>query len=55
MQQWVRALVGLAGPYDFAPFDVAASHDAFGTWLRPASRTRFGDGIVEERIAFHSG
>jgi acetyl esterase/lipase len=32
----VRALVGLAGPYDFAPFDVAASRDAFGAWPRPA-------------------
>lgn len=32
----IRALVGLAGPYDFAPFDVAASRDAFGAWPRPA-------------------
>ncbi|MDP9086538.1 MAG: alpha/beta hydrolase [Pseudomonadota bacterium] len=32
----VRAFVGLAGPYDFAPFDVAASRAAFGDWPRPA-------------------
>lgn len=28
----VRGFAGLAGPYDFAPFDVAASRDAFGSW-----------------------
>ena len=32
----VRGLVGLAGPYDFAPFDVDASRAAFGNWPRPA-------------------
>lgn len=32
----VRGLVGLAGPYDFAPFDVEASRAAFGGWPRPA-------------------
>ena len=32
----VRGLVGLAGPYDFAPFDVEASRAAFGQWPRPA-------------------
>ena len=32
----VRGLVGLAGPYDFAPFDVDASRAAFGGWPRPA-------------------
>lgn len=32
----VRAFVGLAGPYDFAPFDVPASRAAFGDWPRPA-------------------
>ncbi len=26
----IRGAVGLAGPYDFLPFDVAATHDAFG-------------------------
>jgi acetyl esterase/lipase len=31
----VRGLVGLAGPYDFAPFDVPASKAAFGAWPRP--------------------
>lgn len=31
----VRGLVGLAGPYDFLPFDVAASIDTFGKWPRP--------------------
>ena len=31
----VRGLVGLAGPYDFAPFDVAASRAAFGAWPDP--------------------
>lgn len=32
----VRAAVGLAGPYDFLPFDVPASQEAFGRWPRPA-------------------
>ena len=32
----VGGLVGLAGPYDFAPFDVDASREAFGAWPRPA-------------------
>ena len=32
----VKGLVGLAGPYDFAPFDVDASRAAFGNWPRPA-------------------
>lgn len=32
----IRAFVGLAGPYDFAPFDVPASRAAFGDWPRPA-------------------
>jgi acetyl esterase/lipase len=32
----VKGLVGLAGPYDFAPFDVDASRAAFGDWPRPA-------------------
>jgi len=31
----VRGFVGLAGPYDFAPFDVAESQAAFGQWPRP--------------------
>lgn len=31
----VRGFVGLAGPYDFAPFDVAAARAAFGDWPRP--------------------
>ncbi|WBH15004.1 alpha/beta hydrolase [Sphingomonas radiodurans] len=31
----VRGFVGLAGPYDFAPFDVEASRAAFGAWPRP--------------------
>lgn len=31
----VRGLVGLAGPYDFAPFDVDASRNAFGRWPDP--------------------
>jgi acetyl esterase/lipase len=30
----LRGLVGLAGPYDFAPFDTAASIEAFGEWPR---------------------
>ena len=34
-RQAVRGLVGLAGPYDFAPFDVDVSRAAFGTWPRP--------------------
>lgn len=32
----VKGLVGIAGPYDFAPFDVAASKAAFGTWPNAA-------------------
>jgi acetyl esterase/lipase len=32
----VRGLVGLAGPYDFAPFTVASSQAAFGRWPKPA-------------------
>lgn len=30
-----RGFVGLAGPYDFYPFDVGASREAFGQWPRP--------------------
>lgn len=30
-----RGLVGIAGPYDFYPFDVGASREAFGQWPRP--------------------
>ncbi len=33
----VRAWAGLSGPYDFRPFDVAASQDAFGAWPDPAA------------------
>lgn len=32
----IRGLVGLAGPYDFAPFDAPASQAAFGNWPKPA-------------------
>ena len=32
----IRGMVGLAGPYDFAPFDVSASIEAFGQWPDPA-------------------
>ncbi|UXC93009.1 MULTISPECIES: alpha/beta hydrolase [Sphingobium] len=35
-RQAVKGLVGIAGPYDFAPFDLPASKAAFGTWPRPA-------------------
>jgi acetyl esterase/lipase len=31
----VRGLIGLAGPYDFAPFTVASSQAAFGDWPKP--------------------
>lgn len=31
---FVQGLVGLAGPYDFFPFDTAASVEAFGDWPR---------------------
>jgi len=31
----VKACVGIAGPYDFYPFDVPASKEAFGQWPRP--------------------
>jgi acetyl esterase/lipase len=32
----IRGLVGLAGPYDFAPFTTVVSQAAFGAWPRPA-------------------
>jgi acetyl esterase/lipase len=32
----LAGFVGLAGPYDFLPFDVAATINAFGAWPRPA-------------------
>jgi acetyl esterase/lipase len=31
----VKACVGIAGPYDFYPFDVPASKETFGQWPRP--------------------
>ncbi len=31
----VAALVGVSGPYNFYPFDVPASRDAFGQWPNP--------------------
>ena len=31
----VTAFVGVSGPYDFYPFDVKASRDAFSSWPRP--------------------
>ncbi|EGF92110.1 alpha/beta hydrolase domain-containing protein [Asticcacaulis biprosthecium C19] len=31
----INACVGIAGPYDFYPFDVPASINAFGKWARP--------------------
>lgn len=31
----VKAWAGLAGPYDFLPFDVKSSQDAFGAWPKP--------------------
>lgn len=31
----IRAAVGLSGPYEFLPFDVPASVNAFGQWPRP--------------------
>ncbi len=34
-RQAVRGFVGLAGPYDFAPFDIDVSRAAFGEWPRP--------------------
>lgn len=34
-RQAVRGLVGLAGPYDFAPFDMDVSRAAFGGWPHP--------------------
>jgi len=32
----VTACVGISGPYDFYPFDVKESRDAFGQWQAPA-------------------
>nr|WP_254108244.1 MULTISPECIES: alpha/beta hydrolase [unclassified Sphingomonas]AJW29632.1 carboxylesterase family protein [Sphingomonas sp. JE1] len=32
----IKGLVGIAGPYDFVPFDVPASKAAFGAWPKPA-------------------
>jgi acetyl esterase/lipase len=34
-RQAIKGFVGIAGPYDFAPFDVAASQNAFGAWPDP--------------------
>ena len=31
----VRAVIGVAGPYDFYPYDVPASVNAFGHWPKP--------------------
>jgi acetyl esterase/lipase len=31
----VKAMIGLSGPYDFIPFDVKESIDAFSAWPRP--------------------
>jgi len=31
----VTACVGISGPYDFYPFDVKESRDAFGRWPHP--------------------
>lgn len=31
----LRAVIGISGPYDFYPFDVKASQQAFGAWPRP--------------------
>ena len=31
----IKAAAGLAGPYDFLPYDVAASVNAFGDWPEP--------------------
>lgn len=31
----IKGFVGLAGPYDFTPFDAEASRAAFGGWPRP--------------------
>jgi acetyl esterase/lipase len=36
-RQAVRGLVGLAGPYDFLPFDIAVSRAAFGAAPDPAA------------------
>jgi acetyl esterase/lipase len=33
----IEAVVGLSGPYDFYPFDVKQSIDAFGTYAEPLS------------------
>ena len=35
-RQAVRGLIGLAGPYDFAPFTAPAARAAFGAWPDPA-------------------
>ncbi|MGA9658880.1 MAG: alpha/beta hydrolase [Asticcacaulis sp.] len=31
----IKVCVGISGPYDFYPFDVAASQNAFGAWPKP--------------------
>jgi acetyl esterase/lipase len=33
----IRGVVGLAGPYDFYPWDAEASRNAFGAWPDPAA------------------
>lgn len=42
----VRGLIGLAGPYDFLPFDGPVPVAAFGGWARPdeTQPVRFADG-----------
>ncbi len=34
-QRRIKGVAGLSGPYDFLPFDVSASREAFGRWPDP--------------------
>jgi acetyl esterase/lipase len=38
----IKGMIGLAGPYDFLPFDDADSLNAFGHWPRPAATQPVG-------------
>lgn len=63
----VRGFVGIAGPYDFAPFDVPASKAAFGRWpdaveTQPVTWAGAGDpptllliGDKDETVRAHNG
>jgi acetyl esterase/lipase len=52
----VKAMVGLSGPYDFLPFDVKESIDAFSAWPRPheTQPLHFAHKTDTKFLLFHS-